>query len=423
VVERPQGVSPFSITIMSNQKTSFESTESELPRDEFKARALTRITLLTAVAIAILNGLVSIAQAERGAEFLAGSMNFAGAILYLVLLYLLRKEWPLFPRLFFLLIANLHLGLILAFYGWNPGAWMYFFIMMTVPFAILSRRQKRWITPATTLAFVMLVATFAAFKIFDLAPLVTRPDRSFTLSILVNLMLVSLGSILLLRHMRNVHFQAEDGLEAEHRRSEELLLNVLPAPIARRLKQGEQPIADHLDEVTILFADIVGFTELAERSAPRDLVDRLNEIFTAFDELADRHGLEKIKTIGDCYMVVAGLPEPLPNHALAAARMAFDMQRRLEEERARGRHTLQIRIGLHSGPVIAGVIGRRKFSYDLWGDAVNTASRMESHGAPGEITVTPRTYELVRAEFTGVEREPMQIKGKGAMTTYFLRPR
>jgi class 3 adenylate cyclase len=304
---------------------------------------------------------------------------------------------------------------------------MYYFLMMLVPFAILSRAQKAWITPMALLAFVLLMGGFVAFKLLELEPLVVpiRPELKtrFAFNMLTNVLLVSLGSILLMRYMRNVHFQAEDILDHEHQRSEELLLNVLPGSIAARLKQGEQPIADHLDEVTILFADIVGFTAMSERTSPSELVDMLNDIFTGFDELADRHGMEKIKTIGDCYMIVAGLPEPLEDHALHAARMAFEMLRLVETGRKAGRHDLRIRVGLHSGPVVAGVIGRRKFSYDLWGDAVNTASRMESHGAPGEITVTRRTLDLIETEFAGIEREPVEIKGKGAMITYFLRKR
>lgn len=288
--------------------------------------------------------------------------------------------------------------------------------MIAVPFAVFSRQQRVLIIPAV----VGLLGVCFWFGVLEMQPVVSRDARRIMINMFTNLIGVSIGSILLMRHMRTVHFQAEDSLEREHQRSEELFLNVLPASIAERLKHGEQPIADDFEDVTILFADSVGFTELAGRMRVRELVDLLNEIFSEFDQLADTHGLEKIKTSGDCYMVVAGLPQPRSDHALIAARMARSMQEQLAASRARRGHSLEIRVGMHSGPVVAGVIGHRKFAYDLLGDAVNTASRMESHGVPGEITVTARTYELVQTEFSGREREPILIEGKGKMTTYFL---
>lgn len=397
------------------------STESQtLPRDELKARALTRVALLTAAGIALFAGLVAVSLSTRPFEYFTASVNFVGLAIYLLLLYLQHRGRSRGARIAMLLVSNLHLTLLLVFYGWEAGVYMYFFLMIAVPFAIFSRQQKALITPMACLAVAMLIGVYVYYGVFEMRPLVIRDTRGIMVNMFTNLSGVSIASILLMRHMRNVHFQAEDGLEQEHRRSEELLLNVLPASIAERLKQGEKPIADDFSEVSILFADIVGFTELSGRMQARDLVDLLNEIFSDFDRLADEHGLEKIKTIGDCYMVVAGLPQPRPDHAVAMARMAFAMQAKLAESRARRGHLLQIRVGIHSGPVVAGVIGHRKFTYDLWGDAVNTASRMESHGAPGEITVSSRTFELVREKYNGQERAPLEIKGKGVMTTWFL---
>ncbi|HXV57971.1 MAG TPA: adenylate/guanylate cyclase domain-containing protein [Gaiellaceae bacterium] len=212
-------------------------------------------------------------------------------------------------------------------------------------------------------------------------------------------------------------------LERERGRSERLLLNVLPAAVAERLKDDESRIADHAEEVTVLFADLVGFTAVADRSSPRDVVDLLGEIFSAFDELVDASGLEKIKTVGDGYMVAAGIPSPRRDHAEAAADLALAMRRRLAALPRAREAGLQLRIGLDSGPVIAGVIGRRRFSYDLWGDTVNTASRMESHARPGEIQVTERTYERLRAAFELEPRGGLEVKGKGIMRTYVLRGR
>jgi PAS domain S-box-containing protein len=203
--------------------------------------------------------------------------------------------------------------------------------------------------------------------------------------------------------------------------SDRLLLNILPEAIAERLKHNQQTIADSFEEVTVLFADIVGFTQLSARVSPNVLVERLNEIFSTFDRLAQRHGLEKIKTIGDAYMVVGGLPAPRPDHAEAIAAMALDMQREIQRFKQDDCEPLRIRIGINSGPVIAGVIGLRKFIYDLWGDTVNTASRMESHGIPGCIQVTATTYERLRETFILEERGVLEVKGKGKMATYFLK--
>jgi class 3 adenylate cyclase len=205
--------------------------------------------------------------------------------------------------------------------------------------------------------------------------------------------------------------------------SDRLLLNILPEAIAERLKQSQQTIADSFEDVTVLFADIVGFTQLSTRISPDELVKRLNEIFSTFDRLAQRHGLEKIKTIGDAYMVVGGLPTPRPDHAEAIAEMALDMQQEIQRFKRDDSESLHIRIGINTGPVVAGVIGLRKFIYDLWGDAVNTASRMESQGIPGCIQVTAVTYERLREKFILEERGVLQVKGKGEMVTYLLKGR
>jgi class 3 adenylate cyclase len=197
-------------------------------------------------------------------------------------------------------------------------------------------------------------------------------------------------------------------VEQERERSERLLLNVLPVPIAERLKSGESVIADRVAEVGVVFADIAGFTPLSESMAPERLVSLLNEVFTAFDELAQTYALEKIKTIGDAYMVASGLLESAPSHVDSPAQMALVMQR--VTVRFQG---LALRIGLDVGPVVAGVIGRSKFIYDLWGDTVNMASRMESHGVPGRIQVTERAYERLGEQFEFEERGMIEVKGKG----------
>src|SRR5215207_3275594 len=209
-------------------------------------------------------------------------------------------------------------------------------------------------------------------------------------------------------------------LLAEQERSERLLLNVLPAPIAARLKQGEEVIADAFPEVTVLFADLVDFTRRSQRIGPAQVVVALNELFSAFDRLAQRHGLEKIKTIGDAYMVAGGLPQPRPDHAQAIAELALALREEVARRADPRGQPLAVRIGIDTGPVEAGVIGTAKFSYDLWGDTVNTASRMESHGVAGCIQVTERTYQRLQDGYRFQRRGPIPIRGMGEMVTYFL---
>jgi adenylate cyclase len=209
-------------------------------------------------------------------------------------------------------------------------------------------------------------------------------------------------------------------LTAEQEKSDRLLLNMLPSAISDRLKQEPQAIADGFAEATVLFADIVGFTEISSRLSPRALVSRLNDIFSRFDALVERHKLEKIKTIGDAYMVVGGLPEPRADHAEAIASLALDIQQEIRAISQELGEPFTMRMGMNSGPVIAGVIGTKKFIYDLWGDTVNVASRMESHGQEGCIQVTEATYQRLKHGYQFQERGLVSIKGKGDMRTYWL---
>jgi guanylate cyclase len=212
-----------------------------------------------------------------------------------------------------------------------------------------------------------------------------------------------------------------NAFQKEHDRSEKLLLNILPRPIAERLKEKQDIIADGFAEATILFADIVGFTKLSARTSPQELVAMLNSIFSAFDRLAQTYGLEKIKTIGDAYMVVGGLPEPRTDHAEAIAEMALRMQTEIARLNTEMVGPLSLRIGINTGPVVAGVIGRQKFIYDLWGDTVNTASRMESHGVENCVQLTESTYERLKEHYLCEERGLIDVKGKGKMKAYFLK--
>ena len=217
--------------------------------------------------------------------------------------------------------------------------------------------------------------------------------------------------------------QRRDALAAlarEQAKSERLLQNILPSTIADKLKARIQPIADEFGSTSILFADVVDFTPWSERLRPDQVVGCLDHLFSHFDELAERHGLEKIKTIGDCYMVAAGVPTPRSDHARALALMALDMLDAMHSNDEIRGFGLELRLGINSGPVVAGVIGRKRFLYDLWGDAVNTASRMESHGTPGRIQITRATYELLADEFECEPRGTIAVKGKGEVEAWYL---
>ena len=204
--------------------------------------------------------------------------------------------------------------------------------------------------------------------------------------------------------------------------SERLLLNVLPVSVAERLKRGEV-VADYFDQVSILFADLEGFTPYSAGKTPSEVVKILNQIFSAFDKLTEQYGLEKIKTIGDAYMVVSGVPTPQPDHLEVLASMALDMQAIMERFHLNGFFDFRLRIGINTGPVVAGIIGFKKFSYDLWGDTVNVASRMESFGIPGEIQVTKDVYRLLKQKYSFQKRGCINIKGKGEMFVYLLKGR
>ena len=228
------------------------------------------------------------------------------------------------------------------------------------------------------------------------------------------------GSYYLERYTRR-DFLQKYTIRAQRDRADKLLYNVLPRQIAERLKESDETIAEEFSSATVLFADIVNFTPISARFGPLEVVEMLNELFSYFDDLVDKYGVEKIQVAGDGYMVAAGVPTPRPDHATVLAQLALDMLDYVKrEEFLGGRHPIEIRIGLNSGPLIAGVIGRKKYFYALWGDMVNTASRMESHGESGKIQITRETYELVRDEYECEYIGEISVKGKGQMEAWHL---
>jgi guanylate cyclase len=257
-----------------------------------------------------------------------------------------------------------------------------------------------------------------------LDPLIRHPNHLspgvITAFFVLNLAGVSSIVILFLKYFIDDKDQAYRLLHIEERKAQDLLLNILPREIAAILKDNPRTIADQFDGASILFADLVGFTPLTARLAPVEMVNLLNEVFSIFDALVEKYDLEKIRTIGDNYMVASGAPRPRPDHAQALARLALDMQAYLHGRPVENGREISFRIGINSGPVIGGVIGRKKFVYDLWGDPVNLASRMESQGLPGKIQISEATYALIKDEFICEPRGPLAIKGKGEMCTWFL---
>ena len=348
------------------------------------------VALTVAVAVAITVG------PEQGKEPDALAYALAPTI---GALSLLRRRWPLA-----VLLAS---AAALFLYNQQDYPGLFSAVPLSVALATAWAAGRRGWALAVALWFGVTPLLFVALS---------DPPDEFATRILYGAVsdLALLAALLLLGEAirgRRALDAAHRLLLAEQERSEGLLLNVLPAPIADRLKQGEEVIADRFPEVTVLFADLVDFTASSDRSSPERVVRVLADLFTAFDRLAARHGLEKIKTVGDAYMVAGGLPVPRPDHAEAVAEMALAVREEAGRHRDPAGRPLQ-RIGIDSGPVVAGVIGTAKFSYDLWGDTVNTASRMESTGVTGCIQVTERAYRRLRDRYR-FERQPGPGQGQG----------
>src|SRR6185503_2415314 len=299
---------------------------------------------------------------------------------------------------------------------------LFFLLHTMLPFLLYTPRHGRLTFTLSALAGIDLILVVGlGDRLPPLGPVIPVDRLQILRPIFLGGLFATLAACA--HYARRATQIAEAAFDRAHQRSEELLLNILPPSIARRLKLGGGTIADDFSGVTVLFADLVGFTTLSSRLAPERIVDMLNELFCLFDDVAGSLGLEKIKTIGDCYMVAGGLPEPRPDHAEAVAEMGLHMLHIVDELAARSGEPLTIRIGIHSGPVVAGVIGKRKFIYDLWGDTVNIASRMESHGLPGAIQLSAASRALLDGKFHLRLRGAIEIKGKGEMETWLLTGR
>ncbi len=343
----------------------------------------------------------------------AATINGCFLFGYVATLVLNARRRHALAQILILLVANTHILMLGIFaFSVETAAHRWYLLFALAPFLVLPHRYRvlRYLFATTSLTLSFLFE----FGFMPMLCEITWTAQQLRIARMVNFTTIALSLILLTTRF----VQDVSRAEAENER---LLRNILPPAIAARLRADERTIADGYEDVSILFADIVGFTLLASRLPAGELVRLLNEIFSAFDEEADRLGLEKIKTIGDAYMVAAGVPDPRPDHALALAEMARRMREVVAAVSARSGHPLEIRIGIHTGSLVAGVIGTRKFAYDLWGDAVNVAARMESHGAPGEIQVSHDTWLQLKEHFAFEPRGRIPIKGKGELEAYFLR--
>ena len=313
-----------------------------------------------------------------------------------------------------------HAVMATLWFGTEAGFYFYLLTAMATITLIftLSYRQRLFVLFANG-ALLTAVLGFASTS----EPVVRLGETENLLFLVSNAGGATLAIILILIFHDAASMRSEDRLQDAHDRAEGLLLNILPQSIAERLKIEKDVIAEEHADATILFADIVGFTETSARLAPSEIISRLNLVFSAFDDLSAQHGVEKIKTIGDAYMVVAGLPTPRQDHALVMAALARDMLKAVEKinENIDG-EPIRIRIGLNSGPVVAGVIGRSKFAYDLWGDAVNVAARMEQTGVEGEARLTEATLSRLGDAVEFEDRGEVEVKGKGRMRVFALSP-
>lgn len=352
-------------------------------------------------------------------EFIAGSIPFGYAVIssFSVLVFHWTHRHKLFLFTQLLLILLLPFLLMIALGGFIKSSAVILWSILSPLGALLfdePRRALRWLAAYLALAIIS--------GYFEFHPLVSSSLSSAVVTIffVLNIGTVSTIAIFLLAYFVGEKNKLFTLLRGEQAKSENLLLNILPKEIAAILKNESRTIADHYTEASILFADMVGFTPLSEKLPPVEMVELLNEAFSFFDSLLDKYNVEKIRTIGDSYMVAAGVPHRRADHAQALVCMALEMRDFIATHTFCNGQRVDFRIGINSGPVIGGVIGKRKFVYDVWGDAVNVASRMESHGLGGAVQITQTTYELIKEDFICEPRGTVHVKGKGGMDVWLV---
>lgn len=334
-----------------------------------------------------------------------------------VIIFLWRRNVHFFLGAQLLITLFLPFFLQIAFGGFIPssGTIIWAIACPLTAFVIdSSLHARRW--------FVAWVVILIVSGLIDplLTPTNMLPPTLILMFFIMNIFAVLSITFVLLNYFVSQKDVAYDLLGIEQEKSESLLLNILPKEIADELKNEVRTIAEHHDSASVLFADLVGFTPMSSKITPNELVEILDEVFSALDVLVEKYQLEKISTIGDSYMVAAGVPQARPDHASAIILFGLEMVQYIEQYQTKSGDKLQFRVGVNSGPLVAGVVGQKKFHYDIWGDTVNTASRMESHGEPGKVQISKATYELVKDEFNCQPRGMIEVKGKGEMETWFV---
>ncbi|WP_207761476.1 adenylate/guanylate cyclase domain-containing protein [Leptospira perolatii] len=353
-------------------------------------------------------------------EIFYGPILLLGAIYEVLLLFVFflnYKNKLSFVRAYFATISILFLTSLSLLVGKEMDFQLYLLTVALLTYFIGPPKEKRTTLTLVAIAFLVFIAIEYWFIDHDSFHKFAAPKEVMAFTKMV--MHVGLGILVtgFSYYIYNTYMSAEIELDQERAKSEGLLLNILPKSIAERLKGKETFIADRFDQAAILFADIVGFTELAESMSPEQVVNLLNDIFSEFDRESEKFGLEKIKTIGDAYMVAGGIPSEDEESLKKIAHLALSMQTIMRNKYG---DRIRLRIGMHTGPAVAGIIGQRKFTYDLWGDSVNTASRMESHGLGGSINVSKDVYEKLNDSFDFEFRGKISMKGKGELETYLL---
>jgi adenylate cyclase len=345
-------------------------------------------------------------------EPLAGSIPFSYAIFSLlsVIHFARTRQYYFFRFSQLILILLLPFLLMIALGGFINGSAVILWALICPLGALLfdePRHALRWF-----LAFLGLVVLSGFLQPY------VRMANNLSSTLVIFFFVINLFGVGSLVFLMVSYFVGQKNMFQQ--KSETLLLNILPKEIAAILKNERRTIADHYQEASVLFADMVGFTPLSAQLPPVEMVELLNEVFSFFDSLLDKYGVEKIRTIGDSYMVASGVPRGRPDHAQALVRMALDMRDYISTHTFRNDQRVSFRIGINSGSMIAGVIGRRKFVYDVWGDAVNIASRMESHGLGNAVQITQTTYELIKNDFVCEPRGTVNVKGKGEMEVWLV---
>jgi len=381
------------------------SDSSEL---RLRKALLVLFTILVLPAAVIWAGLYWVNGEPRAAALPLGYALFSAMAL---VVFHLTRDLTILRRaeLGAILVTPFILGIVLGGLVESSGVILWSFLAPLGAIAFVSPRRA-WLWFGAFIVMVFLTTPLAA---------IVRPEPSALPPTMVlafmalNIATVALAAFFLLATFARQRQEAQE-------RADDLLLNILPASVAERLKSDRSQIAEHHDDVSVLFADVVDFTPMAADLPATDVVGLLDELFTDFDELVDRHGVEKIKTVGDAYMAAAGVPTARVDHAHVLATVALEMCALAANHVRPDGSPVRLRIGIASGPVVAGVIGRRKFIYDLWGDTVNVASRMESHGAAGRIQVAEPTYELLRDAFVLEPRGAIEVKGRGMIRTWYL---